>query len=145
MAMTPSRAAPGFDDINGNKGENTIDGGSAGGDWLVGGQGNDLITAHSSDNIPYGNLGNDTLIGGSGNDVNRGGQGDDSIVGGSGNDFISGAKSFRSLTAARSILTNRTVRPRLAIWCGRPGSNRHGVTPNGFSYHFGFRRRCPLT
>jgi len=28
-------------------------------------------------------------------------------------------------------------------WCGRPGSNRHGVTPNGFSYHFGFRRRPP--
>jgi Ca2+-binding RTX toxin-like protein len=79
-----------FDDINGNKGDDTIDGGSGGGDWLVGGQGSDLITAHTSDNLLYGNLGNDTLIGGNGNDVARGGQGDDSIVGGTGNDFISG-------------------------------------------------------
>ena len=26
-------------------------------------------------------------------------------------------------------------------WCGRPGSNRQGLTPDGFSYHFGFHRR----
>ena len=28
-----------------------------------------------------------------------------------------------------------------ANWCGRPESNRQGLTPDGFSYHFGFRRR----
>ena len=28
-------------------------------------------------------------------------------------------------------------------WCGRPDLNRHGLTPNGFSYHYGFRRRSP--
>jgi serralysin len=80
-----------FDDINGNKGADTIDGGTGGSDWLVGGQGNDLITAHASaNNLLYGNLGDDTLHGGSGGDVLRGGQGDDSIVGGSGSDFVSG-------------------------------------------------------
>jgi Ca2+-binding RTX toxin-like protein len=80
----------GFDDINGNKGNDTIDGGSGGGDWLVGGQGNDLVIAHVSNNILYGNLGNDTLIAGGGLDTLRGGQGDDSIVGGAGADWISG-------------------------------------------------------
>ena len=78
------------DDINGNKGNDTDDGGSGGSDWLVGGQGDDLVRAHASDNILYGNLGNDTLIGGIGNDLIRGGQGDDSIAGGAGNNFISG-------------------------------------------------------
>lgn len=26
--------------------------------------------------------------------------------------------------------------------CPEPGSNRHGVASEGFSYHFGFRRQC---
>jgi Ca2+-binding RTX toxin-like protein len=81
----------GFDDINGNKGADTINGDQAvGSDWLVGGQNNDLITAHAGQNLLYGNLGNDTLHGGNGGDVLRGGQGDDSIAGGSGADFVSG-------------------------------------------------------
>jgi Ca2+-binding RTX toxin-like protein len=79
-----------FDDINGNKGNDTVDGGTGGSDWLVGGQGDDFVTAHHSANILYGNLGDDTLHGGDGGDVVRGGQGDDLIVGGAGNDFISG-------------------------------------------------------
>jgi len=34
------------------------------------------------------------------------------------------------------------VRPRLSVkWCGRPESNRHSLAADGFSYHFGFRRR----
>ncbi|MBS0362341.1 MAG: 1,3-beta-glucanase, partial [Proteobacteria bacterium] len=68
----------------------TVDGGTGGADWLVGGQGDDSITGHHSSNLIYGNLGADTLHGGDGGDVIRGGQGDDVIVGGSGNDFISG-------------------------------------------------------
>ena len=79
-----------FDDINGNKGNDTIDGGSGGSDWLVGGQGDDSITAHSGGNLLYGNLGNDTLQGGNGQDILRGGQGDDVIVAGSGHAYISG-------------------------------------------------------
>jgi Ca2+-binding RTX toxin-like protein len=80
----------GFDDINGNKGDDTISDTSGGDDWLVGGQGNDLISAQVGGNILYGNLGNDTLHGGSGAEIIRGGQGDDSITGGGGADFISG-------------------------------------------------------
>ena len=85
----------GFDDINGNQGNDTIDGGpGAGGpgagDWLVGGQGNDLIFAHTGQNILYGNLGNDTLVAGSGGDLMRGGQGNDQIFGGPGADWLSG-------------------------------------------------------
>jgi serralysin len=89
----------GFDDINGNKGDDTIDGGAAGGsDWLVGGQGNDLITAHVSGNILYGNLGNDTLNGGADAEILRGGQGDDSISGGGGADFISGDRGADTMS-----------------------------------------------
>lgn len=38
--------------------------------------------------------------------------------------------------------------PSSRLWCGRGESNPHGLSPNGFSYHFGFRRprrdRCGL-
>jgi Ca2+-binding RTX toxin-like protein len=82
----------GFNQVNGNQGNDTIVGHSQVGDWLVGGQGNDLIDASASTgaNILNGNLGNDTIIGGAGADSLRGGQGDDVIHAGSGNDWISG-------------------------------------------------------
>ncbi|THD77424.1 MAG: alkaline metalloproteinase [Phenylobacterium sp.] len=80
----------GFDDVNGNLGDDTIVGHSAVGDWLVGGQGNDLISTSTANNILYGNLGNDTLTGGTGGDILRGGQGDDVIHAGSGAEWISG-------------------------------------------------------
>jgi hypothetical protein len=37
-------------------------------------------------------------------------------------------------------VTCRFMAPR-TVWCGRPESNRHGLAPNGFSYHYDFRRR----
>ncbi|HEV2530157.1 calcium-binding protein [Phenylobacterium sp.] len=80
----------GFNDINGNLGDDTIEGHSQIGDWLVGGQGNDLIESHTSGNILYGNIGNDTLVGGAGDEIIRGGQGDDSITAGAGRAWISG-------------------------------------------------------
>jgi serralysin len=82
----------GFNQVNGNQGDDTIVGHSKVGDWLLGGQGNDSIDASASTgtNIINGNLGNDTLVGGSGADSLRGGQGDDVIHAGSGNDWISG-------------------------------------------------------
>ena len=95
----PFRVGAGFDDINGNKGNDTIDGGSGGSDWLVGGP--EATTAsppHIGQNLVYGNLGNDTLHGGAGGDVLRGGQGDDVIVGGSGNDFVSGDRGNDTMT-----------------------------------------------
>jgi Ca2+-binding RTX toxin-like protein len=81
-----------FNDINGNKGADTIVGKSTVGDWLLGGQGNDQIdaTASTAHNLVNGNLGDDTLSGGSGGDWLRGGQGDDVIHAGTGNDWISG-------------------------------------------------------
>jgi glycerophosphoryl diester phosphodiesterase len=79
-----------FDDINGNKGDDTIDGGSGGGDWLVGGQGNDLVTSYFGDSVLLGNIGNDTLMGGFGDEVLRGGQDNDLIYGGAGSDWLSG-------------------------------------------------------
>jgi Ca2+-binding RTX toxin-like protein len=82
----------GFSQINGNKGDDTIIGRSATGDWLLGGQGDDSISAvHSTAaNIINGNLGDDTLAAGSGADSLRGGQGDDLITAGSGPDWLSG-------------------------------------------------------
>ncbi len=79
-----------FDNVNGDAGNDTIDGGSGGSDWLLGGQGDDSVTAHHDNNLLLGNLGNDTLTAGDGQDVLRGGEGDDLIVGGAGHDFISG-------------------------------------------------------
>jgi serralysin len=87
-----------FDDINGNKGDDVIDGGSGGGDWLVGGQGNDRITSHGSDDILYGNMGNDTLNGGPGSEIIRGGQGDDVLYGAAGNDWLSGDRGNDTIT-----------------------------------------------
>jgi len=87
-----------FDNINGDAGNDTIDGGSGGSDWLLGGQGDDSVTAHHDNNLLLGNLGNDTLSAGDGQDVLRGGEGDDVIVGGAGHDFISGDLGNDTLT-----------------------------------------------
>jgi Ca2+-binding RTX toxin-like protein len=89
-----------FNDINGNGGADTLVGKSIVGDWLLGGQGSDLIqaTASTGHNIVNGNLGDDTLTGGSGGDTLRGGQGQDVIVGGSGADWISGDLGTNTLT-----------------------------------------------
>jgi serralysin len=65
----------------------------------VGGQGNDLITAHSGGNQILGNLGDDTLMSGSGADVVRGGRGDDVIIAGSGDQFLSGDRGNDTITA----------------------------------------------
>jgi Ca2+-binding RTX toxin-like protein len=90
----------GFNDVNGNQGDDTIVGHSQVGDWLLGGQGNDQIsaTASTAHNFLHGNMGNDTVTGGSGGDTLLGGQGDDSITGGAGADLISGDKGHDTLT-----------------------------------------------
>ena len=82
----------GFNAVNGNQGQDTIVGRSEVGDWLLGGQGADLIDARASKglNILNGNQGDDTLQGGDGGGILRGGQGNDIVVGGSGADWISG-------------------------------------------------------
>jgi Ca2+-binding RTX toxin-like protein len=97
----------GFNQINGNKGDDTIVGHSQVGDWLLGGQGNDLIeaTASTGGNILNGNLGNDTISGGSGADSLRGGQGDDVIHAGSGSDWISGDLGSNTIYGAQGMDT----------------------------------------
>jgi Ca2+-binding RTX toxin-like protein len=97
----------GFNDINGNKGDDHIVGRSSVGDWLLGGQGNDLVEATQSHahNILNGNLGADTIHGGSGGDSLRGGQGDDLIVGGAGADWLSGDRGADTLTGGQGADT----------------------------------------
>ncbi|WP_324087623.1 SGNH/GDSL hydrolase family protein [Phenylobacterium sp.] len=90
----------GFDRVNGNKGDDVILGHSLTGDWLLGGQGNDVVNAFQSTghNILNGNLGADTLFGGVGGDTLRGGQGDDTITGGASGDWLSGDLGDNTLT-----------------------------------------------
>jgi Ca2+-binding RTX toxin-like protein len=91
---------PDFSRVNGNKGDDSIVGSSTVGDWLMGGQGNDVLQAQSSTgaNIINGNMGADTITGGSGPDTLRGGQGDDVIHGGPGDDVIFGDLGTNTLT-----------------------------------------------
>jgi hypothetical protein len=99
----------GFNRVNGNKGDDTIIGHSASGDWLLGGQGNDLIDASGStgNNIINGNLGNDTVTGGAGADVLRGGQGDDVIHAGAGNPWIAGDLGNNTIYGGQGLDTFR--------------------------------------
>lgn len=90
----------GFNQVNGNKGEDTIVGHSQVGDWLSGGQGNDVIQLSTSTGHSFvnGNMGADTITGGSAGDTLLGGQGNDVIVGGAGKDFFSGDLGANTLT-----------------------------------------------
>jgi Ca2+-binding RTX toxin-like protein len=90
----------GFNQVNGNTGDDSIVGHSASGDWLLGGQGNDVIdaTASAGHNILNGHLGADTIHAGAGGDTLRGGQGDDVLVGGAGDDWLSGDMGHDTLT-----------------------------------------------
>jgi phospholipase/lecithinase/hemolysin len=82
----------GFDNVNGNVGRDHLIGVSTVGDWLLGGQGPDVIdaTGSSGHNIVNGNRGLDTITGGSGGDWLRGGQANDLVTGGAGADWLSG-------------------------------------------------------
>jgi Ca2+-binding RTX toxin-like protein len=87
-------------EVNGNQGQDTLVGRSRVGDFLMGGQGDDLIdlTASAAHNRANGNLGDDLIRGGSGGDTLWGGQGDDVIVGGAGADWISGDRGENTVT-----------------------------------------------
>lgn len=74
--------------------------GTAGNDWLVGGEysadyldgltGDDTLSGFGGDDILIGNMGNDLLAAGGGKDNGIGGSGDDEIWMGGGNDFADG-------------------------------------------------------
>ncbi|KUI99259.1 hypothetical protein VRK_17380 [Vibrio sp. MEBiC08052] len=84
----------GNDHIDGHGGDDWIDGGLGGADWLQGGHGDDtlvssygsegdLLDGGNNDDHLYGRDGNDILIGGSGEDYLSGGAGNDILIGGS--------------------------------------------------------------
>ncbi len=76
--------------LGGNDNDTLI--GTAGADYLFGGDGNDSITANDGDDTVKGDVGNDTIIGGKGNDNIQGQSGLDSITGDDGNDTLSGGE-----------------------------------------------------
>jgi Ca2+-binding RTX toxin-like protein len=94
----------GFNQVNGNAGNDTIIGHSTS-EWLLGGQGNDLIELQvNSRDIVNGGQGDDTITantfvttgqilhGGQGNDVIRGGAGNDQIFGDLGDNTVTGGR-----------------------------------------------------
>jgi Ca2+-binding RTX toxin-like protein len=64
--------------------------GSAFGDTIVAGAGNDIVNGGGGDDLICGQDGNDILSGGAGEDSIYGGDGNDRISGGDDNDFLSG-------------------------------------------------------
>ena len=96
-----------------------IDGGPAGDDSLVGGQGNDEI---------YGNAGDDTLEGDEGCDTLYGNSGDDHIEGGSDGDLIYGDDGGKSFGGGRESFE----------WDKAPDPNGSGTPEDGDSLAGGF-------
>ena len=74
--------------------------GTAGVDYLVGGDGNDSIDGGGGNDTLMGGDGADTLTGGAGNDIVHGDGGDDTIVGGAGNDTYDGGDGTDAVTYA---------------------------------------------
>ena len=93
-----------------NLATNTASGGDATGDIIsnfenvMGGSGNDSLTAWASGSTLDGGSGNDTLIGGAGNDTIIGGAGADTMSGGAGTDTLSYATSTADVTV--NLATN---------------------------------------
>ena len=82
-----SNQAEGFT-LQGNDGNNFLQGSNTGADTLTGGLGNDSL---------LGGVGNDTLDGGEGNDSLSGGDGLDTLTGGLGNDTLQGGNGSDTL------------------------------------------------
>ena len=68
--------------------------GTAGRDFLSGGDGNDELDGGADRDVLHGGAGNDKLEGGDGDDVLHGGDGSDRLYGGAGNDVLVGGTGF---------------------------------------------------
>lgn len=79
----------GNDDIDGGRGEDTIDGGS-GDDMIEAGPGSDNVTGGDGEDMINGGSGADMLDGGADDDKINGDSGDDTIMGGDGDDMLDG-------------------------------------------------------
>jgi Ca2+-binding RTX toxin-like protein len=77
--------------VLGGLGDDTLSAGS-GNDVLDGGDGRDTHDGGSGDDVLRGGAGNDTIAGGSGADQLTGGSGNDTVNGGSGNDLYNFAR-----------------------------------------------------
>lgn len=75
--------------VMGGDGDDVIDG-RAGDDTLIGFDGNDMIAGGPADDLVFGMDGKDTILGGGGADTLSGGDGNDQIAGGNGDDVIDG-------------------------------------------------------
>src|SRR3546814_2370952 len=88
----------GNDNIDGNDGDDTLDGGSgnddldgnSGADLVYGGAGDDTIDGGSNGDVLFGDDGNDDLDGDSSGDILYGGAGNDTLDGGRGHDELTG-------------------------------------------------------
>lgn len=89
VAETRIIGGTGNDDITANNSSSTIDA-SGGNDIVRGGVGNDRILGSSGDDNLSGGLGDDTLNRGDGNDTINGGGGNDRVFAEAGNDIING-------------------------------------------------------
>ncbi|MEG4201841.1 FG-GAP-like repeat-containing protein [Microcoleus sp. Pol12A5] len=79
----------GNDFISARKASDSLDGG-AGNDSIYGGRELDTLTGGDGDDLLFGGRGTDSLEGGEGNDSLYGGKGNDTLLGGGGDDFLSG-------------------------------------------------------
>ncbi len=102
--------------------------GTAAGDQLFGGTGNDTISGLGGDDYLYGQAGDDTLQGGDGNDLLfgdngndtlDGGAGDDALQGDDGNDLLNGGVGYDTLTIG-SLIGETAI--NLATGTGTDGS-----------------------
>ena len=84
--------------LNSGGGDDTLSGGAgadiliadAGNDTLGGGDDRDFLFAGSGDDTASGGAGDDYVLGGTGNDTVTGGDGDDTLFGGAGDDTVNG-------------------------------------------------------
>ena len=75
------------EELLGGPGNDIITAGPCDADYLGGGPGNDKLTGGPNDDVLYGNAGSDRLFGGRGDDQLFGGPGHDRLVGGPGRDL----------------------------------------------------------
>ena len=73
--------------------------GSAAGEQVYGGAGNDTLTSLAGNDLLAGGIGNDLLYGGDGDDTLMGGAGADRLEGGNGNDLVSYADATAGVRA----------------------------------------------
>lgn len=76
---------------------------------LIGGAGDDTITAGNGGDVIFGDAGNDSLAGGAGSDGIFGGAGNDTLVGSTADDLVGGAGNNVTRTEATALLPPFTV------------------------------------